>query len=193
MNFNNLLYTDQAQTSSTEQLTPDAMSLKRALQGALQMWGICISEELKPGGQTEVNTLGSSPRSVANQLMMEMTTELWPQLLCVTSSQGTCPYRCHVTVQKNVCSNKPKLPLLHEESWLFFHYHIGWHKNIPTFKTFTAEEGFTCSSISQSVLSTTSPCTENAPWKGMPNPKPLKTIHFQLQNAFLMANRQEDK
>lgn len=37
MNFDNLRYTGQAQTSSTEQLTPDALSLKRALQGALQM------------------------------------------------------------------------------------------------------------------------------------------------------------
>lgn len=81
MNFDNLLYTGQAQTSSTEQLTPDALSLKWALQGALQMWAFCISEELKPGGQTEVNTLGSSPRSVANQLMMEMTTELWLSFL----------------------------------------------------------------------------------------------------------------
>lgn len=193
MNFDNLLYTGQAQPSSIEQLTPDAMSLKRALQGALQMWGICVSEELKPGGQTEVNTLGSSPRSVTNQLMMENDNwALASASLCDKfSGHMSLPLSCDGS--ENVCSNKPKLPLLHEETWLFFYYNTGWHKNISTLKAFTDEEGFTCSSIFRSVLSTTSPCTENALWKGMPNPKPLKTIHFQLQNAFLMASRQEDK
>lgn len=137
MNFDNLLHIGQAQSSSTEQLTPDAVNLKRALQGALQMWGICVSEDLKPGGQTEVNTLGSSPRSIANQLMVENDNwALASASLCDRfSGHMSLPLSCDGS--ENVCSNKPKLPLLHEETWLFFHYHIGWHKNISTFKAFT--------------------------------------------------------
>lgn len=92
-------------------------------------------------------------------------------------------------------SNKPKSSLLHEERcfvlFFFFFILIFDDKKYFHFKTFTDNEDFTCSNIFQSVPSTTSPCTGNTPWKGTPNPKPLKTIHFQLWFASLTANRQE--
>lgn len=56
-------------------------------------------------------------------------------------------------------------------------------------KPFTNNQNFTCSNIFQSVLSTTSPCTESALWKGQPSPKPLKTIHFGLGFSFRTMNR----
>ena len=49
------------------------------------------------------------------------------------------------------------------------------------FSAFENNLNFTCSNIFQSALSTTSPCTENVPWKGQPNPKPLKNNSFSIR------------
>lgn len=67
-----------------------------------------------------MNTLGSSPRSIANQLMEENDNELWPQLPCVTGSQGTCPYHCHVTVQKTFAQISPSCHCFMRKLGYFF-------------------------------------------------------------------------
>ena len=63
-------------------------------------------------------------------------------------------------------------------------------QNMLLLQPFTKNLNFTCSNIFQAALSTTSPCTENAPWKGQPNPKPLKNNSFSIR-IFSSDNKQK--
>lgn len=186
MNLDHELHIGEAQPLSTEQPPPAVMSPVR--WGKADKWAPMFSVSYRceafvrvrnwaPGGLTVRNTLSSSPRSV-------MTRAPASAPLCEFSGRSVLSCDCSETAEIS-----PSCHCFLRKGFLF-HSHI-WCKNISTFKTFTANEDFTCSNIFQSAPSTTSPCTENTPWKGTPSPKPLKTIHSQLWFASLTANRQE--